>query len=221
MRFLTLSEVRPRFEGKTVAIVGSGPGCAKNPDGLIDSHDVVVRISNYKILPPATGKRTDCFYSFFGSSIRKTAEELRGDGVSLCMCKLPDAKPFESEWHRKNNKMIGCDYRPHYRRRASWWFCDTYIPTVEEFMESFNLLGGHQPTTGFSCIYTICGLGPKSIYLTGFDFFRSGLHNVNERWIIKNRDDPTKHMPELEFRWIRENAKKYPLQFDETLSRLM
>lgn len=94
MRFLTLSEIRPRFEGKTVAIVGSGPGCVKNPGGYIDSHDVVVRISNYKLMP-GTGTRTDVYYSFFGSSIRKTAEELKRDGVTLCMCKLPDAKPFE------------------------------------------------------------------------------------------------------------------------------
>lgn len=127
----------------------------------------------------------------------------------------------KSEWHRKNNKMIGCDYRPHYRRRQGWWFCDTYIPTVEEFMVTFNLLGRHQPTTGFSCIHTVLGLGPKSVYLTGFDFFRSGMHNVNERWIVKNRDDPTKHMPDLEFKWVRENAGKYPLEFDQTLSRMM
>lgn len=220
MRFLALSEVRPRFEGKTVAIVGSGPGCTKNPEGLIDSHEVVVRISNYKLLN-GTGRRTDCFYSFFGSSIRKTADELKSDGVALCMSKLPDAQPFESEWHRKNNKMIGCDYRPHYRRRKGWWFCDTYIPTVDEFMVSFNLLGRHQPTTGFACIYTILGLNPKSVYLTGFDFFTSKLHNVNERHHVKNLDDPTRHMPELEMRWIRENAANHPLKFDTTLAALI
>jgi hypothetical protein len=220
MRFLTRPEVAQRFDGKTVAIVGSGPGCVKNPEGLIDSHDIVVRISNYKLLP-GTGKRTDCFYSFFGSSIRKTAEELKRDGVMLCMCKLPDAKPIDSEWHRKNNKMIGVDYRPHYRRRKDWWFCDTYIPTVEEFMESFNLLGRHQPTTGLACVHTILGLNPKSVYLTGFDFFSSGMHNVNERWVVKNRDDPIRHMPELERKWIKQNVGKYPLRFDQTLSRLM
>lgn len=220
MRFLTLSEIRPRFEGKTVAIVGSGPGCTKNPEGMIDSHQVVIRVSNYKLLP-GTGRRTDVFYSFFGSSIKKTAEELKRDGVTLCMCKLPNAKPFDSEWHRKNNKMIGCDYRPHYRRREGWWFCDTYIPTVEEFMVSFDLLGRHQPTTGFACIHTVLGLNPKSVYLTGFDFFRSGTHNVNERWIVKNRDDPIRHMPDLELKWVRDNAGKYPLQFDAALSRLI
>ena len=65
MRFVSRSEVRSRFEGKSVAIVGSGPGCAENEPGLIDGHDVVVRVNNYR-LTGGTGKRTDIFYSFFG-----------------------------------------------------------------------------------------------------------------------------------------------------------
>jgi hypothetical protein len=218
MRFLTRSEVRPRFEGRSVAIVGSGPGVLDNPDWRVDNHDVVVRVNNYKLCK-GTGLRTDVFYSFFGTSIKKTAEELKRDGVTLCMCKLPDAQPIQSEWHRRHNKMIGVDYRPHYERRRNWWFCDTYIPTVEEFMQTFRLLGCHQPTTGFSAILDVLSFAPREVYITGFDFFASRVHNVDEPWIEKNLDDPIRHMPDREAAWLAANLSRYPIWIDAALER--
>lgn len=217
MRFLTKSECRPRFEGKRVAVVGSGPGVLANDPGLIDGHDVIVRVNNYRLIPPATGTRTDVFYSFFGTSIKKSAKDLVRDGVTLCMCKCPDAHAIESDWHRENGKMIGVDYRPHYERRRDWWFCDTYIPTVEEFMVGFRMLGNHIPTTGFAAILDVLSLGPAEVYLTGFDFFRSGVHNVNEPWRRKNAEDPIRHEPERELAWLRANWGRYRLRGDAAL----
>lgn len=220
MRFVTRAEVARIFEGKTVAVVGSGPGVLTNKPGLVDSHQVVVRVNNYK-LSKAAGYRADVFYSFFGSSIRKSSEELKRDGVTLCMCKCPNAHAIESEWHRRNDKMIGVDYRPHYRRRVDWWFCDTYVPTVEEFLVPFNLLGRHQPTTGFAAIFDVLSFKPAALYLTGFDFFRSGVHNVNERWRVKNLDDPMRHEPERERAWLLENMHKHNITTDAALARVL
>lgn len=220
MRFLYRSEVRPYFDGKRVAIVGSGPGVLDNESGHIDGHDVVVRVNNYKLLN-STGRRTDVFYSFFGSSIKKKSEELRRDGTRLCMCKCPNAHAIESEWHRRHNKMIGVDYRPHYDRRRDWWFCDTYIPTVEEFLTPFELLGRHVPTTGFAAIFEILSHNPREVYLTGFDFFRSKIHNVDEAWRAGIPDDPFCHMPEREMAWLAEAAARYPISFDKTLSNIL
>jgi hypothetical protein len=115
--------------------------------------------------------------------------------------------------------MIGVDYRPHYARRENFWFCDTYIPTTEEFLVSFNLLGSHVPTTGFAAILDILSFDPKSVYLTGFDFFRSGIHNVNEVWKGRNSDDPIRHVPDQEMAWISQNAERYPMTFDRALAR--
>lgn len=221
MRFVTRSDIRPRFEGKTVAIVGSGPGVLENDKGFIDSHDVVVRINNFKIIPPATGARTDVFYSFFGRSIKKEKYELKRSGVTLCMCKCPNDHAIDSDWHVRNRQMIGVDYRPHYERRKDWWFCDTYIPTKQEFLASFELLGRHVPTTGFACILDVLLLGPRSVYLTGFDFYRSGIHNVNERWRPRNSTDPIGHVPEVELAWLRKHKDSYPLMFDARLSGLL
>lgn len=217
MRFITRAECVPTFEGKTVAIVGSGPGSLKNAPGLVDGHDVVVRVNNYKT-SPGGGYRTDVHFSFYGSSIRKTAEELKRDGVQLCMCKCPNAHAIESEWHVKNGKQIGVDYRPHYRRRKDWWFCDTYIPTIAEFMVGFRLLGFHMPTTGFAAILDVLSFKPKSVFLTGFDFFRSGIHNVDQPWRIKNIDDPIRHEPEREREWLAENIDRYPITVDTALA---
>lgn len=221
MRFLDRSECQPVFEGKRIAIVGSGPGVLDNEPGFVDGHDVVVRVNNYRLVSPATGQRTDVFYSFFGTSIKKTAHELARDGVTLCMCKCPNAHAIESEWHRANGKMIGVDYRPHYERRASWWFCDTYIPTVEEFMVGFRLLGDHMPTTGFAAILDVLSFDPAEIYLTGFDFFRSGVHNVSDPWRVKNLDDPIRHEPERELAWLAANWRGLPLRGDVALMKAL
>lgn len=199
-----------------MAIVGSGPGSLDNREGLIDSHDIVVRVNNYKLFSQ-TGRRTDVFYSFFGNSIRKSASELEGDGVRLCMCKCPNAKPIKSAWHERNGKSAGIDYRYIYENRAHWWFCDTYIPEVEDFLEKFRLLGEHQPTTGFAAILDILSFKPLQVYLTGFDGFVSNIHNVNEKWRRKNPDDPIGHRPDLELEWLADNAEFHPMMFDKSL----
>lgn len=220
-RFIARSTLAARFEGKTVAIVGSGPGVLENAEGFIDSHDVVVRVNNYRSHLPSTGHRTDVFYSFFGQSIRKTAQHLRRDGVTLCACKCPNAVVMESEWHRQNKKMNGVDFRRIYRTRMHFWFCDTYVPEVPEFMADFELLGRHVPTTGFSAIRLVLSCAPKSVYLTGFDFFRSGIHNVTDRWRAKHTDDPIGHQPEREFTWLIDNLPLLPITTDRTLSAMI
>lgn len=220
MRFLKRPDVRPWFEGKTVAVVGSGPGVLKNGIGYIDGFEVVVRVNNYK-LSLMTGGRTDVFYSFFGTSIRKTAQELKRDGVTLCMCKCPNAHAIKSDWHEQHRQMIGVDYRPHYERRKDWWFCDTYIPTVDEFLVGFDLLGRHIPTTGFAAILDVLSFNPSRVYITGFDFFTSGIHNVDERWRSNNPSDPIKHVPEQELGWIARNYKRLPLELDSTLGKMV
>lgn len=219
-RFVSLAEAAARISGKSVAIVGSAPSVLENAPGFVDAHEVVVRVNNYK-LSPAAGLRTDVFYSFFGQSIRKTADELERDGVDLCMCKCPNAKPIESEWHESNGKQLGVDFRYIYRARADFWFCDTYVPTVERFMQSFELLGKHIPSTGFAAILDVLACEPRTVYLTGFDFFSSGVHNVDEKWRPGNPADPIGHRPELEAAWVAAHADIYPLTFDATLSRMV
>jgi len=220
VRFVSFSEVQEIFRGKSVAIVGSAPSVLENEPGFVDSHDIVVRANNFK-LGHQQGFRTDVHYSFFGGSIRKTVAELLACGVRLCMCKCPDDRPIESEWHERNGKTRGIDFRYIYRDRADWWFCDTYIPSTEWFLASFELLGRHIPTTGFAAILDIIEFGPRSVYLTGFDFMRSGMHNVDERWRPGDPRDPIGHRPDREFLWLLNNSRRFPLTFDSTLAAMV
>lgn len=202
-RFITFDEVKPYFAGMSVAIVGSAPSVLDNEPGFIDGeHDVVCRINNFKTSANA-GYRCDVFYSFFGSSIRKSATELRVAGVKLCMNKCPNSQPIQSEWHLENGKMMGVDFTYIYRARSGWWPCDTFVPDDERFLRGFNLLDRHIPTTGFAAILDVLACKPRMLYLTGFDFFSSGVHNVNEKWRPGNPADPIGHRPDLERDWLK------------------
>jgi hypothetical protein len=217
MLFSDHAPLREMFHRKRVAIVGSGPGSLDNAPGFVDAHDVVCRVNNYKS-GKQQGFRTDVFYTFFGGSIKKTREELKADGVRLCMAKCPDAKLMDSEWHRKMNKPHGVDFRYIYRDRRGWWFCPTYVPSLAEFKASFELLGQHIPTTGFSALLAVLAQEPASVYLTGFDFFSSRIHNVNEPWRPGNPDDPIGHAPERERAWL---ATQTSVTYDKRLADIM
>lgn len=216
--FVKREQVAAMFSGKSVAVIGSGPGVMGNRPGFVDSHDVVCRVNNYKLFQ-ASGFRTDVHYSFYGTSITKKREHLKHDGVRLLMCKCPDAKFMDSEWHERQNKPHGVDFRYIYAARKQWWFGDVYVPTVEEFVASFDLLDQHVPTTGFSAILAILAHEPRSLYITGFDFFTSGVHNVNERWRPGNPNDPIGHAPHLERAWLARNPDR--ITFDPALTEIM
>lgn len=216
--FCNRDAVRRAIAGKRVALVGSGPGVIGNAPGFVDSHDVVCRINNYKT-GPEQGFRCDVYYSFFGASIRKTAADLKRDGVHLCICKCPDAEFMQSAWHRRHGRPNGVDFSYIYQARRDWWFCDTYVPTTDQFVEWFNLLDRHVPTTGFAALLEILSHAPASVYMTGFDFFQSRIHNVNERWRPGDPSDPIGHSHERERAWVQRNAHR--LTFDRALTRAL
>jgi hypothetical protein len=219
MRRLSELERAAEFiRGKRVAVVGSGPGALDNDLGFIDSHEVVMRVNNYKT-GRTLGHRCDVFYSFFGSSIKKPADHLKADGVQLCACKCPDAKFIDSPWHVAQNKPHGVDFRYIYEARANWWFCPVYVPPLADFLESFEMLDRHIPSTGFSALLFARQCGAASIYATGFDFFSSFRHNVDEPWRPGNPDDPIGHAPHLERRWLAANAGG--MTFDKRLAEIM
>lgn len=220
MNFVTLEQARETIRGKRVAVVGGGPTALDNRPGFVDGHEVVVRVNNYRT-GNEQGTRCDVYYSFFGSSIRKTPAELQRDGVRLCWAKCPDGKPLESRWHEERGRQNGIDFRYIYRERGPWWFCDTFIPDTAHFMRGVALLGGHVPTTGFSAILDILEAKPAALFVTGFDFFASRQHNVDERWKPGDPSDPIGHRPELEQAWLRENLPKHPVYLDRYLTGVL
>lgn len=218
--FCSRPEAEAVLAGRTVAIVGSGPGVLDNEPGFVDSHEVVIRVNNHRC-SAAAGWRTDAHYSFYGSSIKVPREDLIAQGVKLCLCKCPDAKFMESEWHKQRNKPHGVDWRYIYQARRDWWWVPTFVPSVEEFREGFNLLGSHVPTTGFSAVLFALSCRPKSILLTGFDFFASGVHNVDERWRPGDPTDPIGHVPHLERQWLADNLRHHDITCDRRLAGIL
>jgi len=219
--FVDRAAVSERLAGKRIALVGSGPGVLGNEPGFVDSHDVVIRVNNHKLIDETTGHRTDVHYSFYGQSIKKSRAELKREGVTLCMCKCPNAKAMESRWHERMHKPHGVDFRYIFEARAEWWFCATYVPTVEEFLAHVRLLGGHVPTTGFAALLDVLTYSPASVYMTGFDFFTSGRHNVSDRWNPGRPDDPIGHLPQVEAAWLRWNMDKHPISVDKALANVL
>ena len=74
-------------------------------------------------------------------------------------------------------------------------------------------------TTGFAAILDVLDCQPKNIYLTGFDFFTSGLHNVDERWRPGDPADPIGHRPQAEAHWVQAHADQF--LFDRRLRQLL
>lgn len=219
MKYVSWPEVVSHFRGKSVAVVGSAPSVLDNEPGFVDSHDVVVRVNNHRC-GANQGYRTDVHYAFYGNSVKKTPEELKREGVYLCVNKCPNGKPIKSAWHEAHRKTHGIDFRYIYKMRKDWWFCDTYVPTSEQFRSKVKLLDGHIPTTGFAAILDVVSCGPETVYLTGFDFFRSRIHNVNEPWRPGDPNDPIGHVPELELGWLSRNGGKL-VSFDKKLKEMV
>jgi len=229
--FVDQQYIKSFFKDKRVAIIGSAPSCLDNKGSDINAYDIVVRVNNYKIqgFEDRVGNRTDVFYSFYGSSIKKSREELIKDGVKLCMCKCADADCHTTNWHKKHGKEKGGNFGWIYRARQNFWFCDTYIPTREQYMKFFDLLGGHVPTTGFASILEILETEAKEIYVTGFTFFEPMskgapvIHNITDSWKTdKNIDDPVRHLPNLEKKILKDYylSGKYPLEVDSKIKEL-
>jgi len=174
------------FKNKTVAILGSAPSLIENTAEYINSFDAVVRMNNFKIegFEQYTGKRKDIYYSYFGSNIKKNINDLQD--FKFLICKYPDIvfNPLELP-----NKELGKsdDFRWVYQRRRQVWVLPHYIPSEKEFTELFFLNGGTIMTTGVYAICDILKYDIKKLYISGFDFFESKIHNVNEVWYEHDR----------------------------------
>jgi hypothetical protein len=74
-------------------------------------------------------------------------------------------------------------------------------------MKAFRLLHYHVPTTGFACLWEMFQLPIKQMYITGFDFMTSNIHNMDEKWNPGRQDDPVRHMHSVEADIVKEWAR--------------
>ena len=165
-------QMKQFFKNKKVIILGSAPSVVETQADFINNFDIVVRLNNYKFFNEC--KRVDVYYSYFGMSIKKTSDDIINDNVKLIMCKYPlcdwgnAIEGHSGNWTNvyKNKRYKAVDY---------------YIPINEYFKRNYNLLKRIQ-TTGLASILDILRFKPSFIYISGFDFFTSKKHNINEAW---------------------------------------
>lgn len=170
---LTKQQMLDYIQHKRVMILGSAPSVTRNKVEDMENYDIIVRINNYKIFNEC--KRVDIFYSYFGRNIKKTEGDIINDDVLYIMCKYP-----LSDWGERIDG-IQDNWGEVYEYRKDYFVRPHYIPDDKDFSENFKLLN-RVPTAGISCMLDIRRFNPLEIYMTGFDFFESGLHNINEKW---------------------------------------
>lgn len=190
------------IKDKKVLIVGGAPSASKKNKTWYEKFDVIVRLNNYKKVNDA---KTDIFFSYFGRNIKKTEEELLEDGVKFLINKCPNA---DMSKELKKCDIQDKDYRWIYDLRKDWWFCPLISLTEADLLTQIDLLGGFMPSVGLSAIlffkqYT-------KLTIIGFDCFKSGIHNLDEKWDGSGNHAPNKEANILnylkqrkEIIWIR------------------
>ena len=209
-------EIQKVIEGKRVIVMGSAPSVLENNGKDIDNYDIVVRVNNFKIdgFEKQVGTKLDIYYSFFGTSIEKTNEELKRHKLKFIMCKYPN-ESFMDHTGGVAKDGISADFRRTYNVRKYWWEFPIWIPKMKYFKENFEKLF-RVPTTGISAILDILRFNPKSLNITGFDFMTSGIHDTNVRW---NKGDGN-HDHVRERYLIAELRNKGKIVCDEHLNEL-
>jgi len=176
-------ELKKYLIGKTILIVGGGPGAACCSSCWYSKFDIIVRCNNYQ---KSCNARTDIFVSYFGENITKSKEELIADGVKFAVCNCPNADMSE-----ELNKSPGQqkDFHWIYEFRKDWWFCPVVGLTKEELVTQVGLLDGYMPSVGLSAVLffeQFC----SPVNIIGFDCFESGLHDLNKKWDRSGEHNP-------------------------------
>jgi hypothetical protein len=161
------------FYNKSVIILGSAPSVKENKAEFLESFDVIVRLNNYKFFNECV--RTDIYYSYFGRSIKKTKQDIINDDIKYIICKYPNCNWGDPKDGIQDNWSWVYEYR------KGFFPIPYYIPSNKVFKENFDILN-RVPTTGIAAILDIFRFKPKSIYISGFDFFSSKIHNIGEPW---------------------------------------
>jgi hypothetical protein len=141
-------------------------------------------MNNYDIdkYSDSIGSRTDIYYSFFGCSIKKNQDDFIREGVKLIISRLPYVNFTKHNSGKTENGKSG-DWRKFIDSKPDDYFGNIplYINSLSNFIDIYNILS-RVPSTGVQCIFDIFRFSPKSLYVTGFDFFKSGKHNIDEDW---------------------------------------
>lgn len=224
---ITDDAYREMLSGKTVAIVGPAP-CVKDIEqgSHIESFDFVVRVNAHAIVPKNEsrwlGERTDILYNCLNNR--------RGDGGVLDFWK----------WHRERIQLI-CSTIPVEELKSVQISINKLQAKTNplnfklidpKFFMTLRQNVRSRPHTGTVAICDLLrkSLRVKSLYITGFTFFQSGLPS----YLRTYKDIPEEraqreahrcsHKADNEFAFFRDvvwPGHQKRIQLDPTLERLV
>lgn len=180
--------------GNTI-IIGNAPSVEKFNDIDTNTFDTIIRLNNYKLAYnfdnySVLGTRCDIWYSYFGKAISKTANEAISNGVKMVYMRYPNVD-FIKETGGKYIRGVNDDFLCFNNTRKVFFskFLIQYIQSYINFSHFYKQSNNTMLTTGTNCIHDMLYNPIFSfdlLYITGFDFFSSGISNYNEQWNEKN-----------------------------------
>ena len=175
---------RGLWVGASVALVGNAGYLSKVQQGdLIDSHDVVIRMNNFRLtgFEEAIGRRTDILLTNFYRDIDFSNPALQQAQVVVSSSPNNFQKTPERGLLIRHGELITTGMLKMGAR-------EVFAPETEHFVGWIEQVGAY-PTTGAVGIFLLLDyLLPviKTAYLTGFSFFAGRSHYFNTAKIVPN-----------------------------------
>lgn len=155
----TLNDV---VSGKRVAIVGPSRNIENYQDGdYIDSFDVVVRINDARTDETHRGVKTDVVYIDGGMDRVDRHHEAHFVLV------YPPSVWF-ADRHNSTREFMSTSKRNHSH------IADDFYWSLSEKLNTPKLEYNVRPNTGTMAIFHLMSFSPKSLYITGLDFYAGG-----------------------------------------------
>lgn len=208
------------IRGKNVVILGSSPSVLNNNASHIHSFDTICRVNGtdadtYRY-QKQIGTRTDIHYSFYGSSIARSADALKKEGCKMLVSKIPYCN-FTEHYTYGDEERRGVLNFNKYFDNFRFSGIRLYLPHTWDLIEECKIVN-RMLTSGVSGIRKILSYHPKQLYITGFDFFESKTHNVSQPW--KNGNGGHKTESEREYVKKLYNENKNVIIIDDTLKKI-
>jgi hypothetical protein len=188
---------RSEFQNASLAIVGNAGYLAELRQGpIIETHDLILRMNNFQTVgfEPRVGARTDIFLTTFHSDVKLQNPAMWQ--AKFIVTSVPNNFRRQRSCGVLNTHgvQIAAGMQQLKRRQA-------FVPNWDYFLAKKELTGKY-PTSGAMAIFLateFLAARCRSIYLTGFSFFRGQSHYFSEQTVT-----PRNHDVEREEAVIRE-----------------
>lgn len=178
---------RPELQNASLAIVGNAGYLAELDQGAqIDAHDVVLRMNNFRTkgFETQVGARTDVFLSTYYDDVNLQNEELAQAKL------LISAMPYNL-WRSRRQGVLHVHGAHIARALSKLERRQVFVPDWDFFLALKQQLGKY-PTTGAMAVLlatNILSRVCRSIYFTGFSFFRGKSHYFRDQQTVPRNHD--------------------------------